>query len=103
MIVQIADENLAALYQGKSIKRKPQFNETVVIRFVKTVKKLMSSENIAELKAQKSLNFEALKGKLSGKYSVRVDKKYRLIFRIVKNGIVVEDVIVIEELNNHYQ
>jgi proteic killer suppression protein len=48
------------------------------------------------------LNFEALKGNLKGKYSVRVDIKYRIILRIEKDKILVEDILVVEDLTNHY-
>ena len=49
------------------------------------------------------LNFEALKGKLKRKYTVRVDYHYRLVFLIEQNEITVSEIIVIENLSNHYQ
>jgi proteic killer suppression protein len=103
MIVKIPDEYLEALYQSKKAKGKPKFNSEVVTRFIQTVNKLKHAKSLAELKPFKSLNLEALKGNLLGKYSVRVNDKYRLIFHMEKEEMVLEEVIVIEELSNHYQ
>lgn len=51
----------------------------------------------------KSLNFEALKGDRKGLFSIRINKRYRLEFRIGNNYIQLEEIILIEELSNHYQ
>ena len=103
MVIKIEDLYLETLYQGKKPKGKPQFNKEVIIQFVKTVDRLKYSDTLADIRAQHSLHFEALKGDLKGKYSVRVDRKYRLILRLEKDEVIVEEVIVIEELSNHYQ
>jgi len=103
MIIIIQDEHLEILYQGKKPKGKPRYNNEIVKKFIKTVDRLKFSDTIADIKAQRSLNFEALKGDLKGKYSVRVDIKYRLILRIESNRAIVEDVIIVEELSNHYE
>lgn len=51
----------------------------------------------------KSLHFEKLSGNLEGKYSVRINQTYRIIFRIEKDGNNNRvEIICIEELNNHY-
>jgi plasmid maintenance system killer protein len=55
------------------------------------------------LRKFRGLNFEALKGDYKGYYSVRVDLQYRLILSVEKNSIVVTDVLVIEDLTNHYR
>lgn len=103
MIIKIPDDYLAALYQGKRLTGKPRFGHETVNGFIKTVNKLKNAESLKDIKAQRSLNFEGLKGKFKGKFSVRVDQKYRLILRIEKEEVVLVDVIVIEELSNHYQ
>jgi toxin HigB-1 len=57
------------------------------------------AESIIELYRFKGLHF----GKLSnGLHSVRVDKKYRLEFLIEKDVIEIKDIIIIENLSNHY-
>ena len=103
MIIKIENDYLENLYQGKSQKGKPKFSHEVEIKFVKTVDRLKFSDSLRDIKAQRSLNFEALKGDMRGKYSVRVDKKYRLILWIEKSEVILEDIIVIEDLTNHYK
>ncbi|MBL0310930.1 MAG: type II toxin-antitoxin system RelE/ParE family toxin [Bacteroidetes bacterium] len=86
MTVKIENEYLENLYQGIKVKGKPRFNKHVITGFIKTVDRLKFGDNLADIKAQRSLNFEALKGDLKGKFSVRVDIKYRIILRMEKTG-----------------
>ncbi|MFD1167114.1 type II toxin-antitoxin system RelE/ParE family toxin [Sphingobacterium daejeonense] len=60
--------------------------------------KAVSTEN--DLRAVRSLHFEKLNGEYNGKYSVRVNRSWRIIFRLDKEGQI--KVLFIEELNNHY-
>ena len=55
------------------------------------------------LRNLRSLNFESLKGDYAGLYSIRVDIKYRLIFMIEKDQLTISEIIIIEDLSNHYQ
>lgn len=55
------------------------------------------------LRNLRSMNFEALKGELKGLYSVGVDYRYRLVFSIEKDTITVAEIIIVEDLSNHYQ
>lgn len=102
MIIQIENPLLSAIYQGME-KGKSKYDETVRIKFRKTILTLKNAENVVEIRKFKGLNFEALKGNLRGKYSVRVDRKYRIILRIEKDRVLVEDILIIEDLTNHYQ
>jgi len=64
---------------------------------------LVNQENY-DIKAQRGLNFEALKGDLKGFYSVRVDYSYRLILALDKDNVLtVSEIITIHDLTNHYQ
>jgi len=47
--------------------------------------------------------FEALKGDYKGWFSVRVDLQYRLILSVENELIVLRDILIIEDLTNHYQ
>lgn len=103
MLIQFNDLYLENLYMGKPIKGKPLYNIEVIIKFKKTVLKLEQIENSAQLKQFRSLNFEALKGNKKGLYSVRVNKQYRLEFKIENDKIKLVEVILIEALSNHYK
>jgi len=103
MTIRFEDAYLELLYQGKKTKGKPKFSKEVIRQFIKTIERLRFSDTLTDVRAQHSLHFEALKGNLKGKYSVRIDIKYRLILRIEIDKIILEDIIVVEELSNHYQ
>ena len=102
MIIQIENKALSDIYQDID-KGKSKYSAEVKKTFRKTIKMLKNADNIAQIKKIRGLNFDALKGELKGKYSVRVDLKYRIILRVEKDKILVEDILVIEDLTNHYQ
>ena len=104
MNVQFKNDYLEKIFQGKAVKGKPKYSHDVCVKFKKTVLKLQSTTSFKELGKLKSLNFESLKGKLKGLYSVRVDKKYRLILSLTEESkLVVNDFIFVYDLSNHYQ
>jgi len=103
MRVVIEDEYLANLYKNGKSSGKPKFNFDIENGFIKRVTQIEQLPNTNAVRALKSLHFEKLSGKLEGKYSIRVNAAFRIIFRIEKehNNIRIE-IICIEELNNHY-
>ena len=103
MRVIIGDEYLAVLYKNGKTPGKPKFNKEIEIGFIKRVNQMEQAVNTNTLRALKSLHFEKLSGALEGKYSIRVNIEFRIIFRVEKadNNIRLE-VICIEELNKHY-
>jgi len=104
MIIRFNNDYLQNIYEDKPVIGKPFYGTDVIEKFKKTVLKLQFASNTNVLRKFRGLNFEALKGKLSGYYSVRVDRKYRLIFSIEKdNSIAISEIIVIEELSKHYE
>lgn len=103
MEVYFNNAYLEKLYAGLPISGKPRYNEEVVEKFRKKVIILQNAENSIELKQMRSLNFEALKGDKKGLYSIRVDLKYRLEFLIEKDRITLHEIVLIEDLSNHYR
>jgi toxin HigB-1 len=104
MNIQFNNPYLEKIFEGKAVIGKPRYSSDVVLKFKKTIKMLQYMENIRELKKFRGLNFEALKGDYKGFHSVRVDLKYRLILTVLGNDKVeVTDIIVIEDLTNHYK
>ncbi|MEI9943282.1 MAG: type II toxin-antitoxin system RelE/ParE family toxin [Chitinophagaceae bacterium] len=94
---------LDRLFQGLSNPGKPKYNENVVKLFRQRIRLLQNLQNTKELKLFRGLNFEALKGQKRGLYSIRIDKKYRLEFKIEKNVIALSEIVFIEDLSNHYK
>ncbi|RYE24237.1 MAG: addiction module killer protein [Sphingobacteriaceae bacterium] len=103
MRVVIEDEYLAGLYETGAGKGKPKFNQEIEQGFIKRVIQIEQAQTTNNLRALKSLHFEKLSGNLEGKYSIRVNLAYRIVFRIEKEGDQTRiEIIHIEELNNHY-
>lgn len=101
MEVKILDEHLGVLLGTGEIMGKQKYPHEVIIAFKKRVSQIKAMKDTRDLRAIKSLHFEKLVEKrYSGKYSIRLNKAYRLIFGIDHNGML--EVIVIEEINNHY-
>jgi proteic killer suppression protein len=102
MTLTIEDSYLDAIYQEVD-KGKSKYDPVIKKKFRKTILLLKTLKNLAEVRKIKGLNFEALKGDFKGKHSVRVDIRYRIILRVEKDRILVEDILVIEDLTNHYR
>ena len=104
MKTTITDSYLEKLFQGKAISGKPKYSSDIVVKFKRTVQKLQLASNIKDLKEQRGLNFEALKGEYKGYFSVRVDRSYRLILTYKKGKKSnFADCITVIDLTNHYQ
>ena len=103
MEVYFNNTNLEKLYVGLPVAGKLKYNKEVIAKFQAKIEILKNAENTAELRLFRSLNFEALKGNKKGLYSIRVDLKYRLEFRVERNKITVSEIIFIEDLSNHYK
>ncbi|MEP6595557.1 MAG: type II toxin-antitoxin system RelE/ParE family toxin [Ginsengibacter sp.] len=103
MIIAFNNPYLQKIYEGKQVAGKPKYKTGVIVKFKKTVLMLQNTESIKELRKFRGLNFEALKGDYRGYFSVRVDLQYRLILSVDKDSIVLTDILIIEDLTNHYQ
>lgn len=89
---------------GSEPKGKSKYSLEVVTMYRKKLVILGNVKNSSELRAFKSLHFERLQGDKLGLYSIRVNEKFRLEFSINKEiNIIIEEVIVIEDLSNHYK
>jgi len=103
MQVIIEDHFLGEVANYNKVTGKSPFPDEVIKAFKKRLYQIRQAKNTADLRAIKSLHFEKLKGKkYEGKYSIRLNISYRLIFRIENNEISRLEIICIEEINNHY-
>jgi|SRR5437868_6563456 len=104
MKIQFKNAYLEKLFQGRAVPGKPRYSNDLVVKFKKTILKLSYAEDFNKLREQRGLNLESLKGNLKGFFSVRVDKSYRLLLSVEKNGMVkIKDVVFVHDLTNHYQ
>jgi toxin HigB-1 len=85
------------------LKEKLPFTKDILKQYKKKVQILLSVESVSDLKQFRSLNFEALKGDRQEYNSIRLNKQYRLLFKIEKegNGDLRIDVILLTEISKH--
>lgn len=109
MDIEFKESELADLYEGKPTKDKRfKSNPKLVEKYIRTIDKLKTAFSIEDLYRLHSLNYEKLTGDLTGRSSVRIDKKYRIIFEEINSTSKREDTITpivilsIEEISNHY-
>jgi plasmid maintenance system killer protein len=102
MQIQFYNPELEKIYRHMD-KGKSKYSEEVRKQFNKTILILMMADDLADIRSVRGLHFEFLKGDFKGKYSVQVNKKYRIILRMEKDRILVEDIPVIEDLTNHHK
>jgi len=86
MNVIIENDYLAALYVGSDVKGKPKYSEEIIRGFRKRVTQMKNAKDSNDLRKLKSLHFEKLSGDLKGKYSVKVNDAFRIIFRLEADG-----------------
>jgi plasmid maintenance system killer protein len=104
MQVKIEDHFLGEVANSNQGYGKSPYPIEVLNAFKKRVFQIKSVKNTADLRNFKSLHFEKLKEKkYEDKYSIRLNKAYRIIFRIENyEGNNRIEIICIEEISNHY-
>ena len=95
------NKELEKLYMsGKS--RKYLLPADITQKFVMCVRKIMAAETIHDFWQDPALNFEKLRG-TSNRYSMRLNRKYRLEMDIEwDNEIQTIGIFGIDEISNHY-
>lgn len=105
MHIVFQKEYLSELYyNGKSSDKKHRFQPDIVKRYTHVINTLISANRIEDLFPLRSLNYEKLDGDMKGYESVRVNDKYRVLFRSEK--VESEQLITIcniIDLTNHYK
>jgi proteic killer suppression protein len=101
MTIKFTDSSLAELAENKTLLGKQKFPEEVIKAFKKRIFQIRNANSTQDLRNNKSLHYKKLKEKrYAGKYSIRLNKAYRVIFGVDKQGSL--EIILIEEISNHY-
>lgn len=100
MTVEFISEELLSLYIGNQ-KGKPKFQESVLRQYRKVIDLMLSVESITDLRQFKSLNLHTLERDLVGKFAVRVNMKYRIVFSLIEDEIQIEGILV-EDLTDYH-
>ncbi|MDR3189375.1 MAG: type II toxin-antitoxin system RelE/ParE family toxin [Prevotellaceae bacterium] len=105
MVVYFEKEYLRELYEtGRTTDKKHRFQPDVAAKYRKRIKTLEDAARIEDLFAINSLSYEVLKGDKAGISSIRVNKQYRIEFKVSDNDVEPwVTVCNILELSNHYK
>ena len=95
MLYDFKTKKLADLYQ----KGTGPYPQPVIKAFAKKIFLIKNAKDEGDLRALKSNHFEKMRGK-KDQYSIRLNSKYRLIFKLLKDGSC--KIVLIEEISNHY-
>lgn len=104
MVVIFEKTYLRELYEsGRTSDKKHRYQQDIIKRYQKRVETLIAVPTPETLYKFNSLNFEALDGDRIGRYSVRVNNKYRIVFTLdeVRDQPMIT-LCNIVELSNHY-
>lgn len=104
MIVVFQQAYLRELFEtGRTSDKKHRFQPEIVKRYQKRIELLLAISSAEALYKFNSLNFEALTGDKDGRYSIRVNNKYRIEFTLdTDNENSTISICNIIELSNHY-
>lgn len=99
------DKDTAAFVEGERVRKFEQCQKGAI----KAIAKLQAVTRLIELRNPQSNHFEALAGE-AGRYSIRIDRKWRVCFRWAPSESVEEgaDILTVPgepcdvEITNHY-
>ena len=95
MIRSFKDKETENVYHGIFSRRLPGNIQKIALR---KLIMLNSSSSLNDLRIPPSNHLEKLIGNLEGYYSIRINDKYRIIFKLDVNGV---DVIEVEIVDYH--
>jgi plasmid maintenance system killer protein len=98
MIVKFKDKKLENLYLDSHSKGYKGFPANLIQPFRDTILILENAPNIENLKRDKSLDFKPRDYYKSNSYSIRINKKFRIIFEIIDDQTVI---LVLEVTDPH--
>ena len=80
MIITFFSEATRDIYDGAETKQARRMPQTVWKVAQRKLDMLNAAHSLNDLKAPPANHLEALKGKLKGKHSIRINDQYRLVF-----------------------
>ncbi len=102
MEIEFRNPKLLELFQKGKSKKYP-LGSTVVKKFSSRIEVLQAAVNIYDLWQSPSLHFEKMEG-YDKRYSIRIDKKFRLEFEIEwSDDKRTTGVVKILEISRHYE
>lgn len=90
MIQSFADKDTEALYRGQRVRRFAVFARIAERKLVQ----VNNARSLRDLSAIPGNRFEALQGPRKGEYSIRINERFRVVFRWKDDGphdVTIED------------
>lgn len=81
MILNFADKTTEDIYHGVDSKAARRIPRAVWSAAVRKLDMLNAASDLRDLRVPPANRLEALKGKWSGYYSIRINDQYRIVFR----------------------
>lgn len=104
MVIVFEQAYLRELFEtGRASDKKHRYQPDIVKRYQKRIEMLIAAPSPESLYQFNSLNFEPLTGDKAGRYSIRVNNKYRIEFTLDNDSDApMLTICNIVELSNHY-
>ena len=105
MVIEFEKEYLSELnYEGKCSDKKHRFQPHVIRNYVKRIVVLAEALNVEALYPLNSLNYKVLSGVKKGVSSIRINKQYRLEFKVsITDSEPIITICSIIDITNHYK
>lgn len=104
MKIVLQNKDLEYIYTHDKEKGSPKYPPEVVRGFLIKIAIIEQAENSQKLREFKSLRLEALKDDYKGYHSIRINKKYRIILKLVTedDGTTKVEVVHIEDIVDYH-
>jgi toxin HigB-1 len=86
MIVSSGDAATEDLYHGRRTSRTRRFSSDLRRAVLRKLDMLNAAAQLADLRVPPANRLEALQGDLRGRYSIRVNDQWRIVFRWLAGG-----------------
>lgn len=105
MFIEFEKDYLLELYRnGSSSDKKHRYQPSVIRGYQKVVSILSMAKRIEDLFQFNSLNYEVLDGDKKGLSSVRINRQYRLEFKVYnKDSVDIVTCCRLIDISNHYK
>jgi plasmid maintenance system killer protein len=100
MQIRFGNDQLADWYANDYNGKQP-FSEIILKAYRKAVDKMMLAPTMMDMAQNKSLGLHPLRHDLVGRFAVRVNMQYRIVFVLVQETDLLE-VIEIEDLTDYH-
>ena len=87
MIKSFGSKATEDLYQGFDSKEARTIPRTIWKRAVRKLDVLDSAEELKDIASPPANRLEKLKGYLTGRFSIRINKQYRIVFRFEDGNV----------------